>query len=129
MEVNTPLLATDKLNSPEKYYTRFGRFLREKSLDELPQLWNVLAGNMSIVGPRPALPSQQGLLRKRKKNGVDLFKPGITGLAQVNGRDLMSDSEKTQYDREYVDNFSLKLDAFILWKTVKIVLKGTGFKQ
>ncbi len=108
--------------------TRFGRFLRETSLDELPQLINILLGQMSFVGPRPNLPEQYEKLNEIQKQRT-LIKPGITGLAQINGRNTIPWEKRIYYDLIYIKNFSLLLDIFILYKTVFVVLKKEGVWQ
>lgn len=123
MKTNTPIAATGELAGAEKYITRSGKFLRKTSLDELPQLFNVLAGDMSFVGPRPLIPEEKEIRNLRKEYGVYSIRPGITGLAQVNGRDKLTDKEKALFDKEYVDKQSFLLDIKILFKTVMVVLK------
>lgn len=123
MNTNTPIAATGELAGAENYITRSGRFLRKTSLDELPQLFNVLAGDMSFVGPRPLIPEEKEIRNLRREYGVYSVRPGITGLAQVNGRDKLTDKEKALFDKEYVDKQSFLLDIKILFKTVMVVLK------
>ena len=106
------------------YLTPIGSFLRKSSLDELPQLWSVLKGDMSLVGPRPALFNQDNLIILRKERGVDKLKPGITGWAQVNGRDELSISDKVALDVEYLNQQSFWFDMKILWMTLFKVTKG-----
>ena len=118
MHNNTPHIATHLLLDSEKYITKFGRFLRLSSLDELPQLVSVLKGDMSLVGPRPALFNQYDLIDLRKKNSVDSIRPGITGWAQINGRDNISIHEKVKLDSEYMNKQSFFLDIKILWFTI-----------
>ena len=122
MTVDTPEVETNKLLSPENYLTRVGAILRKTSLDEVPQFFSVLKGDMSIVGPRPALCSQQDLNHQRKKYGIDKLKPGITGWAQVNGRDDMSLSQKTAFDLEYLERQNLFFDLKVIIKTVGVIL-------
>ena len=126
MIVDTPVVATHLMGNPDAYLSPIGSFLRKTSLDELPQLWSVLKGDMSIVGPRPALFNQDNLITMRKKKGVDKLKPGITGWAQVNGRDKLSISEKVELDVEYVNRQSFWFDMKILWITFLIVIKRNG---
>ena len=102
MVINSPQVASDKLLDPDKYLTKIGKLLRKFSLDEIPQIFNVITGSMSIVGPRPALYNQKTLITKRTKLGIEKLKPGITGLAQVSGRDQISLEEKISYDFEYL---------------------------
>ncbi|MGG1312887.1 sugar transferase [Cohnella laeviribosi] len=120
---------TDMLVNPELYITRVGRFLRKTSLDELPQLVNILRGEMSFVGPRPALWNQFDLINKRDQYNVNSINPGLTGWAQINGRDEISIDLKVQYDSEYYNNLSLKFDLKILLKTVLAVAKSEGIKE
>ena len=129
MRRETPNLSTAELiASGLEPYTRLGKWLRRTSLDELPQLWNVLRGEMSLVGPRPALPSQTELNRGRKKNGVEALRPGITGWAQINGRDDLTDEEKLARDREYLLRQSLILDGRIIGRTIATIFTGKGNK-
>ena len=126
MHVNTPQIATDLLKHPEKYITSTGRFLRRTSLDELPQLINILLGTMSIVGPRPALYNQYDLIQLRKECGVDILKPGLTGLAQIYGRDELNNEYKCKFDKEYLENISFYIDIKIIFLTIIRVIKGSG---
>ena len=119
MYLNTELVETSKLRDPEKKITRTGKILRKYSLDELPQFITVIFGKMTIIGPRPALSSQTELLQKRTNFGIHLFKPGITGYAQVNGRDNLSLDEKVLLESEYLNNKSFLVDLLILIKTIK----------
>jgi O-antigen biosynthesis protein WbqP len=118
MRVDTPAVATHLLASPEHYLTPIGSFLRRTSLDELPQLWSVLVGDMSLVGPRPALFNQEDLIALRTERGVHVLRPGITGWAQVNGRDELPIPVKVDYDAWYLEHQSLALDLRILRLTV-----------
>ena len=126
MRLGTPIVATHLLINPDMYLTPIGSFLRKNSLDELPQLWSILKGDMSFVGPRPALFNQQDLIALRKENGVDKLLPGLTGWAQVNGRDELPISEKVKLDVEYLKRQSLSFDLQILWLTFIKVLKRDG---
>ena len=126
MNLNTPLMATEKLENPNSYIYPFGRFLRLSSFDELPQLFSILKGDMSFVGPRPALFNQNDLIAMRTKKGVDKLLPGITGWAQVNGRDELSIPDKVALDVEYLNRQSLWFDTKILWKTFLKVMKRDG---
>ena len=129
MRTGTPELSTaDMSKQSVRHITRLGGMLRRFSLDELPQLLNVLRGDMSLVGPRPALPSQTYLNEQRRQSGVEAALPGITGWAQINGRDDLSDDEKVAHDAYYVRNCSLGLDIIILIRTFLPVLKGQGNK-
>lgn len=124
MYVNTPQLATDKFTNAADYITKIGSFLRKTSLDELPQILNIIKGEMSFVGPRPALYNQYELIEMRDKNGVNKCVPGLTGYAQVNGRDNITDQEKVTLDEYYVQNKSLALDFKIIINTfVNVLLK------
>ena len=130
MRTDTPRdTATHLLQDPARYITRVGAFLRRSSLDELPQFFNVLKGDMSIVGPRPALYNQDDLIAAREKAGVDAVRPGITGLAQINGRDELPIPVKVRYDREYVENLSLKMDARCFFGPIWSVLRAEGVRE
>jgi O-antigen biosynthesis protein WbqP len=122
MKVGTPALASHLMRDPLAAMTPIGGFLRRTSLDEIPQLWSVLAGDMSLVGPRPALFNQDDLLTLRRQSGVHVLKPGITGWAQINGRDELLIPEKVALDREYLDRQSLAFDLRILLRTAGKVL-------
>jgi O-antigen biosynthesis protein WbqP len=126
MRIDTPVVATHLLNYPNTYLTPIGSFLRKSSLDELPQLWSILVGDMSFVGPRPALFNQDDLVAKRTAIGVHELVPGLTGWAQVNGRDELSISEKVKLDAEYLQRQSLLFDLRILWLTFVKVLCRDG---
>lgn len=122
MRVGTPAVATHLLQEPGAYLTPIGSFLRKSSLDELPQLWSILKGDMSFVGPRPALYNQDDLISLRTQSGVHRILPGLTGWAQVNGRDELPIPDKVQLDVEYLKKRSLGFDLHILWLTfVKVV--------
>ena len=130
MRTDTPRdTATHLLQDPARYITRVGAFLRRSSLDELPQFFNVLKGDMSIVGPRPALYNQDDLIAARREAGVDVVRPGITGWAQINGRDELPIPVKVRYDREYVENLSLKMDARCFFGTIWSVLRAEGVRE
>jgi O-antigen biosynthesis protein WbqP len=118
MKVGTPQVATDKLADPTSRLTPIGGFLRKFSLDEIPQLWSVLKGDMSLVGPRPALFNQHELIAARKARGIDALRPGITGWAQVNGRDDIPEWRKVELDEEYLHRRSLWFDLRIIWLTL-----------
>lgn len=122
MAVDTPNVETAKLGDGTAYITSVGKFIRKTSIDELPQLINVVKGEMSVVGPRPALFNQYELIQKRTELGIHKLKPGITGYAQVMGRDEISDDEKVQYDKYYLDNQSFVLDMWIIFKTISNVI-------
>ncbi len=126
MRVGTPAVATHLLDDPDVWLTPIGAFLRKTSLDELPQLWSILVGDMSIVGPRPALFNQDDLVALRTEHGVHELVPGLTGWAQVNGRDELPIPRKVELDAEYLRRRSFMFDLRILWQTVVKVLKGDG---
>ena len=126
MRVGTPAMATHLLADARSHLTPIGSFLRKSSLDELPQLWSILAGDMSFVGPRPALFNQQDLIALRKQQGVHTLVPGLTGWAQVNGRDELPIPEKVKLDVAYLQRQSLLFDIWILWLTFVKVLKRDG---
>lgn len=121
-----PNIATAQLQFPHRYITPIGRFLRQTSLDELPQLFNVLKGDMSFVGPRPVIPSEKILLRLRHRYGADTVRPGITGLAQIRGRDELMPQIKARYDAEYAANCTFLLDGYIFFSTLRYVLRREG---
>lgn len=130
MRTDTPRdTATHLLQDPSRYITRVGAFLRRSSLDELPQFFNVLKGDMSIVGPRPALYNQYDLIAAREAAGVNAVRPGITGLAQISGRDELPIPVKVRYDREYVENLSLNMDARCFFGTIISVLRAEGVRE
>jgi len=129
MHPDTPLLSTDRVTNPERYLLPGGSLLRGSSLDELPQVFNILAGHMSLVGHRPALESQKYLNERRTEAGVSEFRPGLTGLAQVNGRDDLSDEEKLRYEIDYASRVSLPLDLKIIWATLAVVIKRAGVRH
>lgn len=126
MRVGTPAVATHLLANPKAHLTPIGSFLRKSSLDELPQLWSILAGDMSFVGPRPALFNQQDLIELRTQKGVHTLVPGLTGWAQVNGRDELPIPQKVALDVEYLQRRSLVFDIRILWLTFIKVLRRDG---
>lgn len=127
MRVDTPKdMPTHLLANPQQYITRAGRFLRKSSLDELPQIFNILKGDMAIVGPRPALFNQYDLIEERDKYGANAIRPGLTGWAQVNGRDELEIPVKAALDGEYVKNISFGFDVKCLLKTVVSVFKHEG---
>lgn len=126
MRVGTPAVATHLLKDPDAYLTPIGSFLRRSSLDELPQLWSIFKGDMSFVGPRPALFNQDDLIALRTEVGVDQLLPGLTGWAQVNGRDDLPIPQKVKLDIEYMHRRSLWFDIVILWMTFLKVIKRDG---
>ncbi len=123
MRIDTPQVATHLLGDGKNYLTPIGSFLRKSSLDELPQLWSVLKGDMSLVGPRPALFNQDDLRELRTQNNVHTISPGVTGWAQVNGRDELSIPDKVAFDKYYLDHRSLVFDIRIIFLTVYKVIK------
>lgn len=130
MRVDTPKdVPTHLLENPDKYITKMGRFLRSTSLDELPQIFNILSGSMSIVGPRPALWNQFDLLEMRDKYGANDVRPGLTGLAQISGRDELELEEKARLDGEYVRNLSFAMDLKCFFGTFSSVLSQKGIKE
>ncbi len=134
MRINTPSdIPTHKLKNPDQFITPLGRFLRKTSLDEIPQLFNILLGEMSIIGPRPALWNQDDLIAERDKYGVNKLRPGVSGWAQINGRDKLTIQEKAKLDGEYVKKQSFWFDLVIIIKTAFLIFKddsvvegGTG---
>lgn len=126
MRTDTPAVATHLLENPRQYLTPIGHFLRRSSLDELPQLWNIFKGDMSFVGPRPALFNQHDLIALRTEAQVHTLRPGLTGWAQVNGRDELPIPDKVKLDAEYRQRQSLWFDLQILWLTAAQVWRGSG---
>jgi O-antigen biosynthesis protein WbqP len=126
MRTDTPAVATHLLVDPGQYMTPIGSFLRRSSLDELPQLWSILKGDMSFVGPRPALFNQQDLIALRAQCGVHTLLPGLTGWAQINGRDELPIPAKVALDRYYLQHRGLRMDLWILWCTARKVLLREG---
>jgi O-antigen biosynthesis protein WbqP len=124
MRIDTPAVATHLLSKPDQYLIPIGSFLRKTSLDELPQLWSILVGDMSLVGPRPALFNQEDLIALRTGHGVHILIPGLTGWAQVNGRDELSIEDKVRFDAAYAAQKSFFLDMKILLLTVKQALRS-----
>ncbi|WP_338554002.1 sugar transferase [Paenibacillus sp. KS-LC4] len=128
MRTDTPNVATDLLQDPASYITKTGRFLRKSSLDELPQLINVVKGEMSVVGPRPALYNQYSLIEMRNNRKINDIKPGLTGYAQVSGRDSISDDEKVRLDEHYLQQMSFGFDIKIIFITIFKVFKASDIK-
>ena len=126
MKVDAPVVATHLLADPKSQLTPIGGFLRKSSLDEIPQLWNILRGDMSFVGPRPALFNQDDLIALRTQYGVDSLVPGLTGWAQLNGRDELSIAQKVKFDYEYLQNQRFLFDLKILWLTGIQVIRAKG---
>lgn len=126
MRINTPVVATHLLSDPSRHLTPIGNFLRKASLDELPQLWCILNGDMTLVGPRPALFNQEDLIAARTAMGVDALTPGLTGWAQVNGRDELSIPDKVAYDFEYLQRRGFFFDLHIMFLTAIRVVHSKG---
>jgi O-antigen biosynthesis protein WbqP len=126
MRIDTPAVATHLLKDPKVYLTPIGSFLRNSSLDELPQLWSIFVGDMSFVGPRPALFNQDDLVALRTEQGVHELVPGLTGWAQINGRDELPIPEKVALDAEYLRRRSFLFDLRILWLTALKVIRRDG---
>lgn len=126
MQIDTPAVATHLLANPDQCLTPIGKFLRKTSLDELPQLFSILKGDMSIVGPRPALFNQDDLVALRTEKGVQTLLPGLTGWAQINGRDELPISVKVEYDAYYLKNQSFAMDILIVLRTVSSVVRSRG---
>jgi O-antigen biosynthesis protein WbqP len=129
MRIETPQVATHLLSDPATYLTPIGSFLRRTSLDELPQLWSILVGDLSFVGPRPALFNQADLVALRTERGIHVLVPGLTGWAQVNGRDELPIPVKVQFDYEYLQRRSFRLDLQIIGMTVVKVVRGEGIQH
>lgn len=130
MRIDTPKdTPTHLLENPEQWITTTGKFLRKTSLDELPQIFNIIKGDMSIVGPRPALWNQYDLIEERDKYGANDIRPGLTGWAQVNGRDELPIKVKARFDGEYVKNMGLKMDLTCFLKTIVSVVISDGVKE
>lgn len=126
---NPPLIATDLLENPDLYVTTIGRFLRKSSLDELPQILTIIKGEMSFVGPRPALFNQNELIEIRNKNGIDKVLPGLTGLAQINGRDRINLMQKISFEVEYLRRRSIFFDLMIIIKTIILVVSQNNISH
>ena len=126
MHINTELIESAKLKNPNSKVTKLGKIMRKLSIDEIPQFFCVIKGQMAIVGPRPALPTQLDLINKRKKYGIDKIMPGITGYAQINGRDLISDKKKLNLEVEYMTKKSFLLDLMIILKTIRVTFNRIG---
>mgnify|MGYP006173872255 CR=1 FL=1 len=129
MRLDSPIVATHLLSDPDSWLTPIGSFLRKSSFDELPQLWSILKGDMSIVGPRPALHNQDDLIALRSEKGIDQLIPGLTGWAQVNGRDTLPIPAKVALDVEYMERQSLWFDMRILWLTFLKVVGQDGINH
>jgi len=129
MHLNTPVVATHLLSNPVRYYTPVGQYLRKTTLDELPQLWSILIGDMSFVGPRPALYNQYDLIKLRTSKGLHHLTPGLTGWAQVNGRDNLSITKKVKFDEEYLKRKSFIFDLKILYLTFIKIIRREGIRH
>lgn len=130
MKMNTPHdIPTHLLEDPEQYITKVGKFLRKSSLDELPQIWDIFVGHMSIIGPRPALWNQTDLIAERDKYGANDIRPGLTGWAQINGRDELPIDIKAKFDGEYVEKLSFAFDVKCFFGTIAAVLKHDGIVE
>lgn len=129
MQINAPIVPTHLLDNPNDHLISIGAFLRKTSLDELPQLWAILKGDMSLVGPRPALFNQDDLVELRTLKGIHQLTPGLTGWAQINGRDELPISIKVQFDEEYLQKKSFLFDLKILWLTIIKVLTSEGISH
>jgi O-antigen biosynthesis protein WbqP len=130
MKMSTPHdTPTHLLENPDQYITRVGKFLRKTSLDEIPQLWNILKGDMSVIGPRPALWNQNDLVEEREKYGANDVMPGLTGWAQINGRDELEIEDKARLDGEYVQNMSFAFDVKCFVGTIFSVLRRDGIVE
>lgn len=126
MKLNTPELPTHLLKDPDMYISKVGKFIRRTSLDELPQIYNIFIGKMSIIGPRPALWNQDDLIAERDKYGANDVRPGLTGWAQINGRDELDINTKAKLDGEYVSQLSFAFDCKCFFGTIRSVLKADG---
>ena len=129
MKTNTPDVATHLMDNPEGHITNIGNFLRNYSIDELPQIYSIVIGDMSLVGPRPALHNQDDLIQLRKKLNIHNYKPGVTGWAQINGRDELSIDNKIMFDKYYCENQNFFFDLKILFLTVIKVVNKTGISH
>lgn len=127
MKNDAPSMASNDLD--EGYVTRWGRLLRKTSVDELPQFLNILKGDMSFIGPRPLIIQEEKIHKLRQENGVYKVRPGLTGWAQINGRDDVSVEEKVELDKYYVDNLSIGFDLKIILKSISVVLNGSGIRK
>ena len=129
MRLNTPDIATHLIENADQFVTPIGRILRKTSLDELPQLWSILKGDMAFVGPRPALHNQDDLITLRTQKGIHRLTPGVTGWAQIHGRDDLPIPEKVEMDFYYIRNRSTALDLNIIWRTFFTVFKSKGISH
>lgn len=129
MRMGSPIVANSEFRDMDNYVTPLGKFLRETSLDEIPQIFNVIRGEMSFIGPRPLADTDYEVVKLRSKNGANNVRPGITGLAQVKGRNKLSNFEKSQFDGKYANNISLWLDVKIVFLTIFKVLKQDNINK
>jgi O-antigen biosynthesis protein WbqP len=129
MQTEAPDVATEALPDPERWITPAGRWLRRTSLDELPQFWSILTGQMSLVGPRPALHTQDDLIDLRTRAGVHILRPGLTGWAQINGRDVIDLARKVALDAEYLERRSLGFDLAVILLTLREAVSGRGVRH
>lgn len=129
MRMGTPIVSNSEFRDMDSYVTLLGKFLRETSLDEIPQIFNVIRGEMSFIGPRPLADTDYEVVKLRSKNGANNVRPGITGLAQVKGRNKLSNLEKSQFDGQYANNISLWLDVKIVFLTIFKVLKQENINK
>ncbi len=129
MKIDTPNIATNDFTNASDYITKIGKFIRKTSLDEMPQLFNILKGDMSIVGPRPVILEESELIELRQAHNIDKILPGITGWAQINGRDNIGNKEKVKYDYEYLSRKSVLMDVYIILMTALKVLKRSDIKE
>lgn len=126
MTNGAPIKANSEFEDITSYVTPFGMFIRQASIDELPQLWNIIKGDMSFIGPRPLANTDEKVLQLRRENGADQVRPGISGLAQVNGRNNITDLDKAAYDAKYASRISFKLDLLLIFETVVSVINREG---
>lgn len=126
MTQGAPVRANSEFNDITAYVTPFGMIIRKASIDELPQLWNIIKGDMSFIGPRPLAITDQKVIELRRQSGADKVRPGISGLAQVSGRNIITDQQKADYDTEYANNFNFKLDLILILETFVSVIKREG---
>lgn len=129
MAIDAPIVANQYFNDMNSYVTPVGEFLRKTSLDELPQLWNVLKGDMSFVGPRPLADTDLEVIKLRQENGADTIRPGITGLAQVNGRNKITNEAKAMYDGDYANKLCIGMEIRIVWQTLRAVFLREGINH
>ncbi|MBQ9110879.1 MAG: sugar transferase [Oscillospiraceae bacterium] len=132
MRSDTPKHLPNNCMTPEEYdeyTTKIGKWLRKTSVDELPQIYNIIKGDMSWVGPRPVIEKEVGLLNARRSAGLEPFRPGLTGWAQINGRNKLTDEEKADFDAQYVGKISLLFDLVCMWKTLPLVISKSGFTE